>query len=71
MSDSMHGIPDAPQSFDEVPEKKKKTLWIILAIVAAILLLCCCIGVIVLIVTGSADAFFDNFSLISPALGLV
>ena len=43
MTEEISYIPEPPETFQDVPQKKsKKTLWIILAIVA-ILLLCCCV----------------------------
>jgi len=42
MSEEINYIPESPESFEQVPEKKNnKTLWIILAVVAVILLCCC------------------------------
>ena len=52
MSEDINYVPEAPESFEQVPEKKNnKTLWIVLAVVA-VLLLCCCLVLVLGIVLG-------------------
>ena len=58
MTEEISYIPEPPETFDAVPEKKRKTtLWIILAVVA-VLLLCCCVGLALAI--GLGWFFFDG-----------
>ncbi len=60
MSEGIHYIPEPPEAFDHVPEKKKnKTLWIIVAIVAVILL-CCCLAVGLALVLGFSIPAYDQ-----------
>jgi len=47
MSDDINYVPEAPEAFEQAPEKKNnKTIWIIVAVVAVILLCCCLVAVL-------------------------
>lgn len=72
MSDDINYVPEAPDAFEQAPQKKSnKTLWIILAVVAVILL-CCCLVVVLSMVFGFVPAFLDGFVLESlPYLAFV
>jgi len=61
MSDDFNYVPEAPEAFEQAPEKKSnKTIWIIVAVVAVILL-CCCLLVVLSMVFGFVPAFLDEF----------
>lgn len=72
MTEEISYIPEPPESFEAVPQKKsKKTLWIILAIVA-VLLLCCCLAVGLALIAGWFS--FDTLDLqlrLLPILSLI
>lgn len=68
MTEEISYIPEPPESFDAVPEKKKnKTLWIILVIVAVILL-CCCLITLLALVLGFSFEEYDQFLKLLPYL---
>lgn len=72
MTEDLSYIPEPPETFDAVPEKKKnKTLWIILAIVVVILI-CCCLVVLVAGLMGyfSFDQL-DFYSYLLPYLSWI
>ncbi len=72
MSEEVTYIPEPPESFEPVPEKKnKKTLWIILAIVAVVLLCCCLVVVLVLALGYSLEEYDQLFYQLLPYLSLV
>ena len=61
MSDEVSYIPEPPESFEAVPEKKNNTtLWIILAVVAVVLL-CCCLVIALVLVLGFIPAGYDQY----------
>lgn len=78
MSDDVNFVPEAPEAFEQEPEKKsKKTLWIILAVVAVVLLCCCLIVVSLFVVPGIfgyssiGDMLGDLLFEVLPYLALV
>lgn len=71
MTEEISYIPEPPETFAGVPEKKnKKTLWIILIIVA-VLLICCCVAVLVTVLAGWFSFDTMDFTVFSPYLSLV
>ena len=61
MSEEVSYIPEPPESFEAVPEKKNNTtLWIILAVVAVVLL-CCCLVIALVLVLGFIPAGYDQY----------
>lgn len=69
MSEGINYIPEPPEAFEQVQEKKKnKTLWIILAVVAVILI-CCCLAVVIALVAGFSFEEYDQlFYQLLPSL---
>jgi flagellar basal body-associated protein FliL len=61
MSEDISYIPEPPESFEAVPEKKNnKTLWIILVVVAVVLL-CCCLVIVLVLALGFIPAGYDQY----------
>ena len=72
MSEEVTYIPEPPETFEPVPEKKNnKTLWIILAIVVVVLL-CCCLFAVLVVALGYSLAEYDQLIYqLLPYLSLV
>ncbi len=72
MSEEMVEVQDAPEAFDDKPQKgKNKTLIIILIVAAVIILCCCCVAVAAIIIAASTGALEDLFSGLMPLLQVV
>ena len=72
MTEEISYIPEPPETFADVPEKKsKKTLWIILVVVA-VLLLCCCLTIFLALTLGwFSFEELDPFMNLLPYLRLI
>lgn len=62
MSEEVSYIPEPPEFFEALPDKKKnnKTLWIILAVVAVVLI-CCCLVIALVLALGFIPAGYDQY----------